>query len=77
VLVLVIQESFLTYMKGMFSFKKVVPARLGNSMHFHAYNVIPNGEGWRLSLGRRMSTDAVGVAHLLGSQASAKVDNRR
>jgi len=73
-LVLVLQESFLSYIRKEFSADKVVTARLGDSMHFHAYELARHEDEVRLRLGSRWSTDAAGVAHLLGSHASSRVE---
>jgi len=44
-------------------------------MHIHSYSLSQtNSEDFRLSLDSRLSTDAEGVALLLGLQADANVD---
>jgi len=74
-LVLVVQNHLLSYMTANFSFGHIEEARLGDSMQVHAYGLAATPEGaWRLTLDRRVSTDATGIAKALGLQASAKVE---
>jgi restriction endonuclease NotI len=73
-LVLVLQVPLLEYMRENFALDHVKDARLGDSMHIHAYELEHTAEGWELDLGERLSTDAAGVSRSLGLQASAKVD---
>jgi hypothetical protein len=73
-LVLVIQDVLLDYLKNEFNFKHFVPARLGDSMHIHAYSLVANdGKLQRLDLRSRLSTDASGIAKCLNLKADAKV----
>lgn len=77
-LVLVLQDSFMEYMRNTFVFDQVTDARLGDSMHFHAYSFSATERGlWRLELAHRYSTSAAGVAKSLGQKAEAKVNSRR
>lgn len=73
-LVLVLQDGLLDYMGREFDFRQIQEARLGNSMHFHAYALQEFDEGLRLTLASRMSTDAQGIASCLGLQASPSVE---
>lgn len=73
-LVLVLQEPLLDYMRSEFSFGHVQVAKLGDSMHFHAYTLKDLEDTLRLSLKFRMSTDAKGIALCLGLQVSTSVD---
>ena len=73
-LVLVVQNHFLDYMRAEFDFAHLANARLGDSMHFHAYRLNESGSAMRLELESRLSTDAEGIAKCLGLQAEAKVE---
>jgi len=77
-LVLVSQDHLLDYMKREFSFGHLNTPRVGDSMHFHAYKLKPDGNktdgGYSLHLDNRMSTDADGISTALGLQAEAKVE---
>lgn len=73
-LVLVVQDHLITYMKKNFSFGHIREARLGDAMHFHAYQLTLEKRHWRLELSSRLSTDAAGIAKCMGMQASARVD---
>lgn len=73
-LVLVIQSNFLDYIKREFQVEHINNARIGDSMHMHAYNLNPNEKsGFRLGLASRLSTNTDGVAKLLGLQADTNV----
>jgi len=69
-LVLVLQDCLLEYMNRVFSFDHVQDARLGNSMHIHAYALQDVDESVRLELVSRKSTNTIGIARCLGLQAS-------
>lgn len=75
-LVLVVQDHLLTYMRKAFSFSHVSnPARIGDSMHFHAYRMSQTANGnYGLQLNERLSTDEAGIAICLGMQAEAVVE---
>jgi len=73
-LVLVLQNWLLNYMRENFSFDHLKEARLGDSMHLHAYQMENSGGEFRLELSSRSSTDAAGVSRSLGLQANAKVE---
>ncbi|MBF0263415.1 MAG: hypothetical protein HQL97_16440, partial [Magnetococcales bacterium] len=75
-LVLVIQDRFLSYMTRDFKFDHLKnPARIGDSMHMHAYSMTRASTGnFRLSLVSRLSTDADGIGTCLGLQAEARVE---
>jgi hypothetical protein len=74
-LVLVLQDCLMNYMKKEFSFEHVssVP-KIGDSFHFHSYQLLAKKSKYRLSLLERVSTDANGIARCLGLKAEAKVD---
>jgi hypothetical protein len=72
--VLVVQDHLLEYMSGQFTFAHLHEARIGDSMHFHAYTLNYANNSFRLSLSKRLSTDAAGIATCLGLQAEAKVE---
>lgn len=75
-LVLVMQDRLLAYMGREFNFGHLSnPAKLGDSMHLHAYSLNRlQDKNYLLSLAQRMSTDAEGIATCLGLQAEAKVE---
>jgi hypothetical protein len=47
---------------------------MGDSMHFHSYNLDSKGKDHRIQLNRRLSTDAEGISVALGLRAAAKVE---
>lgn len=74
-LVLTIQDRLLTYMEGEFSFDHLSnPARIGDSMHFHAYELADWSDEHRIRLTSRKSTDMAGIATALGLQSEARVE---
>ena len=75
-LVLVIQDKLLEYMTGEFKFDHLKnPAAIGDSMHLHAYSMNQAASGsYKLSMAKRLSTDADGIATCLGLQAEARVE---
>ena len=75
-LVLVVQDKLLSYMGREFKFDHLnSPARLGDSMHLHAYGLDMQADGGlRLSMKSRLSTDADGIGICLDLQAEAKVE---
>jgi len=76
-LVLVVQDSFLDYMKGEFNFAHMNAARLGDSFHVHSYTMVDTPETIRIELDSRLSTDAEGISLCLGLQADARVGVER
>ena len=65
-LVLTVQDRLLSYMESEFSFGHLSnPARNGDSMHFHAYELAKQGENNAIRLSSRKSTDMVGIATAL------------
>jgi hypothetical protein len=74
-LVLVLQDCLMSYMEKEFSFEHIskIP-KIGNSFHFHSYQLLANKDRYRLSLLARTSTDANGIARCLGLKAEAKMD---
>ena len=73
-LVLVLQDWLLKYMKKEFSFEHITTPKVGDSFHFHSYQLFANKDKYRISLLERASTDADGIAHCLGLNAEANVD---
>lgn len=75
-LVLVIQDKLLSYMSSEFQFDHLKsPARIGDSMHLHAYSMGQTQTGdFRLTMASRLSTDADGISTCLGLQAEARVE---
>lgn len=74
-LVLVIQDSFLGYMRKQFQFEHLNNARAGDPMHIHSYALTQtNDRSFRLDLDSRFSTDTAGVAKFLGLQADPNIE---
>ncbi|GHT17726.1 hypothetical protein FACS189429_2460 [Bacteroidia bacterium] len=74
-LVLVLQDCLMNYMKKEFSFEHIsATPKIGDSFHFHSYQLCAGKNKYRLSLTERASTDADGIAQCLGLKAEAKVD---
>ena len=75
-LVLVVQDKLLTYMSREFNFDHLhTPARIGDSMHLHAYKMDEQGDkSYKLMLQARLSTDTEGIGRCLGLQADARID---
>lgn len=74
-LVLVMQDHLLEYMQREFNFAHMTSAKLGHSLQFHAYHLLPNAQQvGRLQLATRLSTDATGMAQALGLQANPHVE---
>ena len=73
-LVLVTQDSLLTYLQGNFAFDHIGAAKKGDSMHFHAYQFQERNGAYFISLASRLSTDAEGVGICLGLKAEPKVE---
>lgn len=73
-LVLVLQDDLLNYMRHEFNFGHIQDAKLGHSMHFHAYSLQQREHEYRINLVSRSSTDVNGIASSLGLQMSANVE---
>ena len=74
-LVLVLQNCLMNYMKKEFSFEHIsIAPKIGDSFHFHTYQLLANKDKYRLSLLERASTDAEGIARCLGLKAEPNVD---
>lgn len=75
-LVLIVQDRLLEYMAKEFNFEHLKnPAVLGDSMHFHSYQITRQDDGsFKLIMQSRLSTDADGIATCLGLQAEARVE---
>lgn len=73
-LVLAIQNDLLEYMGRAFSFDHVTDARVGDSMHFHAYELTTTRGRNKLALHSRKSTDVEGIGICLGLQIQARVE---
>jgi len=63
------------YMKKEFSFEHIstIP-KIGDSFHFHSYQLFPKKNKYYLSLFERASTDAEGISLCLGLKAEANVE---
>lgn len=73
--VLIAQDHLIEYMQRDFDFTEFKePARIGDPMHIHPYNYSIKGIDTSLDLGRRISTDSLGLATSLGLKAEAKVE---
>jgi hypothetical protein len=73
-LVLVLQDCLIGYMKKAFSFGHIsTAAKIGDSFHFHSYQLLSDSNKYRLSLLERASTDADGIARCLGLKAETNV----
>lgn len=73
--VLVLQDPLLSYMQREFSFAHIhQTALIGDSMHFHSYQMQSVDNVWQLQLLRRLSTDSAGVQTSLGLQAESNVE---
>jgi hypothetical protein len=73
-LVLVTQDCLIEYMQREFSFEHLQAARLGDPMHFHAYQLVAENSGYKIQLSERWSTDTNGIAQCLGLQTSSRVE---
>jgi len=74
-LVLVLQDCLMKYMKKEFSFEHIsATPKIGDSFHFHNYQLLHKKDKYRLSLIERASTDAFGIARCLGLKAEANVE---
>lgn len=75
-LVLVLQDKLLDYMRKEFKFDHLCnPASIGNSMHFHSYEMKKQKDlSYKISMLSRLSTDADGIGLCLGLQGEAKVE---
>lgn len=78
-LVLIVQDQLLNYMTKEFNFSHLSnPARVGDSMQFHAYAISEQQSSeYAISLESRLSTDAEGIAQCLGLQGEAKMELRQ
>jgi len=73
-LVLVLQDALLSYVRREFNFEHVQAAKLGHTVHFHAYALQRRADDFHIELVSRSSTDANGIASSLGLQMSANVE---
>jgi Restriction endonuclease NotI len=74
-LVLVIQDCLLNYMQKEFSFSHISnTAKIGDSMHFHSYQLKEKDSSFILSLYQRMSTDSNGISKCMGLRAEANIE---
>jgi len=74
-LVLVVQDCLLEYMQKEFSFSHISKtAKIGDSMHFHSYQLKDKDNSYHLSLYERMSTDSAGISKCMGLQAETNIE---
>lgn len=74
-LVLVVQDHLLDYMAREFSFSHISDnAKIGDSMHFHAYQMVKHSDTYRINLESRKSTDAEGISICLGLESEARIE---
>jgi hypothetical protein len=65
-LALIVQDTFLEYMKKEFNFKNINnPSLLGDSLQFHSYSLAGENDN-RLILKERLSTNSIGIAGVSG-----------
>lgn len=72
--VLVLQDALLNYFAKEFVFGHIERAKLGDSMHFHAYSLETEDLSYHVHLASMLSTDANGIASALGLQNNPKVE---
>lgn len=72
-LALVVQDSFLEYMRREFDFDHVREANPDDALQFHAYQFRTSPGGNSLRLSERLSTDSAGVEKCLGLQSSPNI----
>lgn len=73
-LVLIVQDCLLNYIKKEFAFTHISSQPLiGDSMHFHSYQLKKEGNEYKLVLENRYSTDSEGISKLLGLNANANL----
>lgn len=70
----VLENDLINYMRREFDFEHIQDAKLGHSMHFHAYDLQLSGLDQRIALSSRSSTNAQGVARAIGLQRTANVE---
>ena len=73
-LALIIQKPFFDYINREFQFSHIQGARIGDSVHIHAYDFKETSDRLKLSLSTRISTDSDGIAKSLGLNAQPKVE---
>lgn len=74
-LVLVIQDSLLTYLEKEFNLlSNANEATLNDSMHIHSYKLSDIDNKYKLILDRRLSMDSIGIANTLGLKSEAKIE---
>lgn len=73
--VLIVQDCLLNYIKKEFSFDHVSQyPMIGDTMHFHSYNLKDVDGQLKLFLHERYSTNSDGISMLLGLNADANVE---
>jgi Restriction endonuclease NotI len=74
-LVLVVQDCLLAYMQKEFSFSHISKnAKIGDSMHFHSYNLKEIEPNFNLNLIERLSTNSEGISKCLDLKAEKNID---
>jgi hypothetical protein len=73
-LVLVIQQGLMDNLIKNFDFGHLGNGSIGDSMHFHSYEMMEQDNSYSLVLQERRSTDADGIAIGLGQKAEAKIE---
>lgn len=74
---LVTQDHLLRYLRDSFDFDHVGDAKIGDSMHFHAYRFGEREGMYSIELASRLSTGAEGVAACLGLKAEPRIEFSR
>lgn len=72
--VLALQDHFLDSMQKSFPFDHIGAAKLGDTMHFYAYSLLPEADKYRIELATRFSTNSDGIGMSLGLQGSPDIE---
>lgn len=73
-LALVIQDTFLGYLRSQFKFDRINKVSISDPMHFHSYQVTSKGKAYRIELTERVSTNSDGIETCLGLLADTNVE---
>lgn len=74
-LVLIMQDTFLDYVRSEFQFDHIDKAKQGHPLHFHSYSFNQqDSDNYRIKLDERLSTDTDGFSKALGLRADANIE---
>ncbi len=73
-LVLVVQNPLFNYLTKTFDFSHIEGVRNGDSVHIHSYSLTEERNRLKLSLHKRVGTDASGIAKCLGLNVPPKIE---